>query len=105
MSEIFMKFPDKTISAIEAFTSFFNEEEKKLMEIEPDEILARSFGVILFFNSLSDRQKAGVLNRLLNYLKKLKKKLDDVARDWGVDRYEIKVGLGVSLSLTFKTSN
>jgi len=105
MSEIFMKIPDKTISSPEGLISFFKEEEKKLMEIEPDEVLRRSFGVILFYNSLSDRQKAGVLDRLLNYLKKLKEKLDDIARDWGVDRYEIKVGLGVSLSLTFKPGN
>jgi hypothetical protein len=100
----FMKFPDRTISSPEAIESFFEEEEKKLVEIEADELLARSFGVILFFNSLSDSQKAGVLDRLLKYLKELKKKLDGIAKDWGVSNYKIGVSFtGVQLSLTFET--
>ena len=104
MVETFMKFPDRTISTIEGIESFFKKEEKKLVEIEADELLARSFGVILFFNSLSDRQKASVLDRLLRYLKKLKKKLDAIAKDWGVSNYTIGVSLtGVNLSLTFET--
>jgi hypothetical protein len=37
----FMKFPDRTISSPEAIESFFEEEEKKLVEIEADELLAR----------------------------------------------------------------
>jgi len=37
-----MKFPDRTISSPEAIESFFEEEEeKKLVEIEADELLAR----------------------------------------------------------------
>ena len=105
MVETFMKFPDRTISTIEGIDSFFKEEEKKLVEIkDANELLARSFGVILYFNSLSDEKKTGILDRLLRYLKELKKKLDTIARDWGVSNYTIGVGFtGVNLSLTFET--
>lgn len=104
MVKAFMKFPDITISSSEAIESFFEEEEKRLVEIEGDELLARSFGVILFFNNLSDRQKASILGRLLIYLKELKKKLDGIAKDWGVSNYTIGVSfIGINLSLTFET--
>lgn len=67
------------------------------------ELLARSFGVILFFNGLSDKQKASILDRLLRYLKELKKKLDAIAKDWGVSNYTIGVSFtGANLSLTFE---
>ena len=104
MVETFMKFPDRTISTMEGIESFFKEEEKKMLEIkEANELLARSFGVILFFNSLSDKQKATILDKLLRYLKELKKKLDAIAKDWGVSDYAIGVSFtGVDLSLTFK---
>ena len=99
-----MKFPDQTISTPKAIESFFKEEEKKLVESkEACELLARSFGVTLFFNSLSEAQKASVLDRLLRYLKELKKKLDLIAKDWGVSNYTIGVSFtGVDLSLTFE---
>jgi len=102
--EEFMEFPDRTISTAEAIESFFKKEEKKMLEIkEADELVARSFGVILFFNSLSDKQKAAILERLVNYLKKLKKKLDVIAKEWGVSNYAIGVSFtGVNLSLTFE---
>jgi hypothetical protein len=71
-----MKFPDRTTSTAEAIESFFKEEEKKLSEIkEPNDLLARAFGVTLYFNSLMDAQKASVLDRLVRYLKQLKKNL------------------------------
>ena len=99
-----MKFPDRTISSPEAIESFFEEEGKNLVEIEADKLLARSFGAILFFNSLSDSQKAGALDKLQKYLRNLKKKLDDIAKDWGVSNYKIGVSFtGVNLSLTFET--
>lgn len=104
MVEAFMKFPDRTISTTEGIEYFFKEEEKKLLKIkEANELLARSFGVVLFFNSLSDKQKAAILDSLLRYLKGLKKKLDAIAKDWGVSDYAIGVSFtGVNLSLTFK---
>jgi len=103
MEETFMEFPDRTISTAEAIESFFKKEEKMLEIKEADELVARSFGVILFFNSLSDKQRAAILDRLLRYLKKLKRKLDAIAKEWGVSNYAIGVSFtGVTLSLTFE---
>jgi hypothetical protein len=57
----------------------------------------------MFFNSLSEERRADILEKMLEYLRKLKKKLDKIAKEWGVHSYSIDVGFtGVTLSLEFE---
>lgn len=103
MSKEVMKFPDPTISTSEAFESFFNKEIEIIDELSGDELLARVLGVILYFNNLSETQKVGLLERIVEYLRKLKEKLDKIAKFWGVSNYSIGVSApwGINISLTF----
>ena len=66
---------------------------------------ARVLGVIMFFNSLSDKQKAGILDKIVNYLRRIKEKLDEIAREWGISSYSIGVSApwGINISVTFET--
>jgi hypothetical protein len=98
-----MKIPDRDIASEAALASFFTKQAMELEKIKGDDILENAFGVVMFFNSLSEKRKAGVLDKVLEYLKKLKKKLDAIAKEWGVHSYAIDVGLtGITLSLEFE---
>jgi hypothetical protein len=99
----FIKIPDKTISTNNAILSFFKVRIGELDRIEGNSILENAFGTVMYFNSLSERQKSGVLGKLIEYLKKLKEKLDHIAKDWGAISYTIGVELfNVTLSIDFK---
>lgn len=99
-----MKFPDVHISDLETLKSFFDDETDKIERITSDELLARMFGVIMFFNSINDQQKASLLDKIIKYLRKLKEKLDGIAKNWGVSSYSIGVHapFGIDVSLTFE---
>ena len=51
MSKKFIKFPDPSTN-LEGLKSFFDWQTEKLDELSGAELLSRSFGVVLFFNSL-----------------------------------------------------
>ena len=97
-----MKIPDKSVASDKAII-FITEQTKRLQTIKGDDVLENAFAVTMFFNSLSEKQKGEILQKLLQYLKKLKKKLDAIAKEWGVSAYSIDVGWpgGVNLSLQF----
>jgi hypothetical protein len=98
-----MKIPDRKIASNEELTSFFTEQATQLGKIKGNDILENAFGVVLFFNSLSEERRAGILDKILKYLKKLKKKLDAIAKEWGVHSYSIAVSsTGITLSLEFE---
>jgi hypothetical protein len=105
MSKRFIKFPDASTN-LEGLKSFFDWQTEKLNELADDELLSRSFGVILFFNSLSNEQKASLIDRIIEYLKKLKEGLDKTAKNWGVSNYSIGISApgGVNISFTFETA-
>ena len=99
-----MKVPNATITTLEGIKAFFDEEITNIDNFANDELLARIFGVILYFNSLSENQKLGVFDRIIKYLKKLKEKLDQIAKEWGVKTYSIeaRTPLGINVKLTFE---
>lgn len=98
-----MKIPDRTIASDQTLVSFFREQAEQLGKIKGDDVLENAFGVVMFFNSLSEERRAGLLEKILEYLKKLKERLDRIAKEWGVHSYSINVGLaGVTLSLEFE---
>jgi len=97
-----MKIPDKTTASDKALVSFFMEQVQQLGKIKGDDVLENAFATVMFFNSLSEERRADILEKMLEYLKKLKKKLDKIAKEWGVHSYSIEVGsIGVALSLEF----
>ena len=99
-----MKIPDRTIARDEVVTSFFTGQTARLERAKGDDVLESAFGVVMFFNSLSEKRRAGIIEKMLEYLKKLKKKLDAIAKEWGVHGYSIDVGsTGITLSLEFQT--
>ena len=106
MSKKFIKFPDVSTTNLEELKSFFDWQTEKLDELSDDELLSRSFGVVLFFNSLSNEQKASLIDRIIEYLKKLKEELDKTAKNWGVSNYSIGISApgGVNISFTFETA-
>jgi hypothetical protein len=98
-----MKIPDRAIASDKALVSFFTEQAQQLGKIKGDDVLENAFGTVMFFNSLSEERRAGILQKMLEYLKKLKKKLDMIAKEWGVHSYSIALGFtGVTLSLEFE---
>ena len=105
MSKKFIKFPDPSTN-LEGLKSFFDWQTEKLDELSGDELLSRSFGVVLFFNSLSNEQKASLIDRIIEYLKKLKEELDKTAKNWGVSNYSIGISApgGVNISFTFEAA-
>lgn len=57
----------------------------------------------MYVNSLPESRRAGLLDKLVEYLHKLKEKLDSIGKGWGVDSYSISVGyLKLGLTLNFK---
>jgi hypothetical protein len=105
MSKRFIKFPDASTN-LEGLKAFFDWQTEKLDELTDDEILSRSFGVILYFNSLSNEQKASLIDRIIEYLKKLKEELDKTAKNWGVSNYSIGISApgGVNINFTFEAA-
>jgi hypothetical protein len=103
MVDEYLNFPDATITSLEGLQSFFEDELEKIDTLEGDKLLARIFGVILYFNSLPEKRKAGLFDKMVEYLRKLKGKLDKIAKVWGVSNYSIGVSApwGVNISLTF----
>ena len=100
----FMKIPNKFVTSDKAIV-FIMDQTKRLPTIKADDVLESAFAVMLFFNSLPEQQKGDVLEKVLQYLKKLKKKLDAIAKEWGISGYSIDVGTtGFDLSLQFDTS-
>jgi len=58
--------------------------------------------MIMYFNDLRWDQKIGLLEKLLEYLRKLKEKLDRVAKEWRAISYTFGVELfNVTLSIEF----
>jgi len=106
MSKRFIKFPDASTTNLDGLKSFFDWQTEKLDELTDDELLSRSFGVILYFNSLSNEQKASLIDRIIEYLKKLKEELDKTAKNWGVSNYSIGISApgGVNINFTFETA-
>jgi len=52
---------------------------------------------------LSPVERVGILDKLIEYLAKLKSRLDDVGKEWGVESYSLGVGFtGVEVTLNFK---
>ena len=103
MSKKFVKFPDVSTTDLDGLKSFLDWQTEKIEDLTGDDLLSRSFGVILFFNSLSDEQRTSLIDRIIEYLKKLKEQLDATAEKWGVHNYSmgISAGKGVTLSFTF----
>lgn len=82
---------------------FLGQETRKLGQCEIDEAIPRAFGVVMYVNSLNPNERVGVLDRLLRYLHELKKKLDQVGKEWGVESYSLGVNLtGLELTLDFR---
>jgi hypothetical protein len=97
-----MKIPSRSIASDE-LASFFTDQAQQLGKIKGNDVLENAFGVVMFFNSLSEERRAGILDKVLEYLKKLKEKLDAIAKDWGIHSYAIGVSLtGITLSLEFE---
>ena len=98
-----MKYPDPKTSTPEALESYFDDEIKNIDKVTGDELLARIFGDVLYFNSLEEQQKVGLLEKIVEYLKKLKEKLDQIGKDWGVSGYSISVTAPgvITVSLNF----
>lgn len=98
-----MKFPDASITTKEGLISFLKNEIKIIDELTGNELLARIFGMVLYLNSLSNQQKIGVIDWIIKWLRKLKDKLDEIAKDWRVSNYSIGVSAPweVEVSLTF----
>lgn len=107
MSKRFLKFPDASTTSLEELKAFFDWHTEKIEDLTDDELLSRSFGVVLFFNSLSEEQKASLIDRIIEYLRKLKEQLDKTGRKWGVSNYSIGISapVGVNISFTFETSS
>ena len=107
MSKKFLKFPDASTTDLEGLKSFFDWQTEKIDDLTGGELLSRSFGVVLFFNSLSNEQKAGLIDRIIEYLRKLKEQLDKTAGNWGVSNYSIGISApgGVNISFTFETAH
>lgn len=107
MSKKFLKFPDISITNLEELKAFFDWQTEKMEDLSGDELLSRSFGVILFFNSLSNEQKAALIDRIIEYLRRLKEQLDETAENWGVSNYTIGISApgGVNISFTFESSS
>jgi len=54
-------------------------------------------------NNLPLRERVRILEKLVKYVRKLKKKLDDIGSKWGEQPYSLSVGFtGVELTLDFK---
>lgn len=106
MSKKFLKFPDASITSLEELKAFFDWHTEKIEDLTGDELLSRSFGVVLFFNSLSKEQKASLIDRIIEYLRKLKEQLDETGRGWGVSNYTLGISApgGVNISFTFETA-
>ena len=99
-----MKIPNKSVTSDKAIV-FIMDQTKRLPTLKANDVLESAFAVMLFFNSLPEQQKGDVLEKVLQYLKKLKKKLDAIAKEWGISGYSIDVGTtGFDLSLQFDTS-
>ena len=96
------KLPSVTASDND-IKNFITHEISFLSEASDDSALSRIFALITYVNSLSESRRAGIFDKLIEYLHKLKKKLDSIGKTWGVDSYTISVGwLKIDLSLTFK---
>jgi hypothetical protein len=77
--------------------------EKKVHETSME--LARKVGLLLLkFNSLEEKQKINLFDKLMNYVQKFKNLLEEYGTKLGVESFSIDVGFpwGVSISLTFK---
>jgi F0F1-type ATP synthase delta subunit len=98
-----MRIPDRAIAPDKELVSFFTEQAHELEKAKGDDVLANAFCVVGFFNSLAEQRRASILDKMLEYLKKLKEKLDGIAKEWGVHSYSIEVGFtGITLSLEFE---
>ena len=99
-----MEFPITSIKTLEGLQSIFDGEVKNLDEFTGNELLARIFGTILLYNNLDSKQKIGILDRIVKYLKELKGKLDSISEEWGINDYSISVDVpfGISVSLNFE---
>ena len=102
-----MEFPDPRTATPEALESYFDNEIKNIDKVSGDELLARIFGDVLYFNSLEEQQKVGLLDKIVKYLKKLKEKLDQIGKEWGVSGYSISVTapgiITVALNFTIRS--
>lgn len=89
--------------------------EARLEEAENHEILFEALAasyrpaneVAARWQVLTDEGKRDLLDKLLDFLVKFKKKLDEKGKEWGVESYTVGASLGIpptfDLSLTFKT--
>ena len=98
-----MKYPDSRKSTQEALETFFDDEIKNIDEVSGDDLLARMVGDILYFNSLEEQQKIRLLDKIVEYIKKVKEKLDQIGKNWGVSAYSISVTTPgvITISLNF----
>jgi hypothetical protein len=96
------KVPNKYAKERER-VEFLDTQTKQLKNLSNNEVLASALCVITYVNGLETEQLSGILEKLWEYLKDLKEKLDLIAAKWGVESYSLGVGFtGVQLSLTFK---
>lgn len=73
--------------------------------IETGKRLIRRVGLVLLkFNSLSDKFKIGLFDKLMEYIEKFRYLLEEYGRKIGVESFSIEVDFpwGVSISFTFK---
>lgn len=83
--------------------AFIDTEIANLSKTQDVSALSRIFRVIAYVNSLEQKRRAGILDKLLKYLHELKKKLDAIGKTWGLDSYSISVSnIGLNLTLNFK---
>ena len=68
---------------------------------DPDKAFGYLVAVIIIFNK-AIKENPSILEKLLKWIKKLKEKLDVIAKDIEADNYSISAGLsGVSVEISF----
>jgi len=103
MSKRFMRLPEPSAS-LEDVRSFIDWQIEKLEDLEIEEVISRSLGLILYYNALSPEQRARLVDRIVEFMTALKVKLSKTQKSTGLIDYTIGVGSagGAELSLRFE---
>lgn len=96
-----MKPMTETLTRMEP--TFAMMKPKKVRETLMDSVKKAGL-LVLRFNGLTQRRKIGLFDKLMKWVEKLKKLLEEHGRKVGIDSFSIQVGFpwGVSISFTFK---